>query len=170
MSRLTDVVEEVEFLLGTDSPESIAHRLGYSTGDNLARVLYRAERPELALHFNGLKERPSMSAGAPSTIESILTAGEKSSQKRTRNLTAKIRESLDDLSSRIEYEASEADRAAKIAELEAQIAALKGQPVRAKRNTAPKGEHPCGDCDRVFDTGQGLALHRRRTHTLAVAS
>jgi hypothetical protein len=42
------LIGEVEFLKGTDHPESIAARLGYRSAANLARVLTRYGRPDLA--------------------------------------------------------------------------------------------------------------------------
>lgn len=45
------LIGEVEFLAGTDSPHSIARRLGYSQTQYLARVLVRYGRPDLAASF-----------------------------------------------------------------------------------------------------------------------
>ena len=41
-------IEDVEWLLGTDSPESIARRLGYANERNLVDLLRRWGRPDLA--------------------------------------------------------------------------------------------------------------------------
>ena len=46
-----DLVHEVGWLLGTDSPERIAVRLGYRNAKSLARVLSRHGRADLAGHF-----------------------------------------------------------------------------------------------------------------------
>lgn len=40
-------IEDVEWIIGTDSPESVARRLGYANADNLSRLLYRWGRPDL---------------------------------------------------------------------------------------------------------------------------
>ena len=47
---------EVEHLIGTDSPESIARRLGVKPA-SLARLLYRERRGDLARHFDDRQER-----------------------------------------------------------------------------------------------------------------
>lgn len=41
-------IEDVEWLLGTDSPDNIATRLGYKDAANLVTVLKRWGRPDLA--------------------------------------------------------------------------------------------------------------------------
>lgn len=41
-------IEDVEWLLGTDSPDNIAARLGYKDAANLATLLRRWDRPDLA--------------------------------------------------------------------------------------------------------------------------
>ena len=45
------LASEVEWLLGTDSPDRIAVRLGYRNAKSLARVLSRHGRADLASHF-----------------------------------------------------------------------------------------------------------------------
>lgn len=50
--RREDVITEVEFLLADRSPASISDALGYARPANVARVLYRAGRPDLARPFN----------------------------------------------------------------------------------------------------------------------
>lgn len=50
--RRDQVLEELDLLLGTDAPASIARRLGYSSPKNLARVLHRWGRPDLAQRFD----------------------------------------------------------------------------------------------------------------------
>ena len=57
------VVSELDFLLGTDEPWSLAKRLGYPTTDALARMLYRENRPDLAVHFERGIE-PSLGMGS----------------------------------------------------------------------------------------------------------
>ena len=50
-----DKVAEVEFLVGTDTPENISARLGYSDPANLARFLFRKGRGDLSRHFDNLR-------------------------------------------------------------------------------------------------------------------
>lgn len=45
---ITDVIEDAEWLLGTDHPERIAQRLGYATVDTLRTTLRRNGRDDLA--------------------------------------------------------------------------------------------------------------------------
>jgi hypothetical protein len=42
------LIEDVEFLLGTDTMHNIANRLGFARPDSLARRMYRVGRPDLA--------------------------------------------------------------------------------------------------------------------------
>lgn len=51
MTRITIIgraTAEVEWLLGTDAPETIAARLGYLTAKHLAERLRAFDRPDLA--------------------------------------------------------------------------------------------------------------------------
>jgi predicted RNase H-like nuclease len=52
-ARLTldELLDEINLLVGSDHPASIAHRLGYRSPDNLARRLYRAGLDDLARRF-----------------------------------------------------------------------------------------------------------------------
>lgn len=50
---VSEVIAEVEWLMGTDSVERIARRLGYATPNSLARVLHREGRHDLARPFDG---------------------------------------------------------------------------------------------------------------------
>ena len=47
-TRKQVVIEDVEWIIGTDSPESIAVRLGYGSGRRLADQVKRWGRPDLA--------------------------------------------------------------------------------------------------------------------------
>jgi hypothetical protein len=47
-----ELIEDVEYLLGTDSPEGIAARLGCSSPRNLSQRLRRAGRGDLARLFD----------------------------------------------------------------------------------------------------------------------
>jgi hypothetical protein len=49
---IADLIEDVEWLRGTDSPENIAARVGYPRVASLARRLERADRPDLARIFD----------------------------------------------------------------------------------------------------------------------
>ncbi len=118
--------------------------------------------------------------------DSVLNLGKHSPKVRTRTLAAKIHTLLDDLTNRLadETAAREANlraakelvrNAARIAELEAELATLKGKtvrkPAKAKQTHTTRsvgnGGHPCPTCPRIFDTGQGVSLHQRRTHPIA---
>jgi len=62
-TRIQYVISELDFLIGTDEPWSLAQRLGYPTTDALARMLYREGRPDLAVHFERGIE-PSLGMGS----------------------------------------------------------------------------------------------------------
>lgn len=49
--RRAMVLEEIEFLVGTDSPERIAQRLGYDNLRHLRQLLRRWGRSDLAEKF-----------------------------------------------------------------------------------------------------------------------
>jgi hypothetical protein len=51
-SRRDEVIEEVEWLMDYDNPESIAKRLGYANGITLTRKLYLYGATELAAEFD----------------------------------------------------------------------------------------------------------------------
>lgn len=81
----------------------------------------------------------------------------------------KMAERADDLLRKIEsgVEQWEADeqRRQKIAKLEGELAALKGAGSATGRSTRlARGVHPCAECDRIFDTPQGITAHRRIVH------
>ena len=50
-TRQQTVIEEIEFLLGTERADHIAHRLGYTDLGSLQRSLHRWGRHDLAAHF-----------------------------------------------------------------------------------------------------------------------
>lgn len=164
--RISAVIEDVEFLIGTDSTSSIAGRLGYANPKNLSRVLYRAGRPDLAARF-GNDEGPAMSTQPDqqaSRTDAILSEASDSTHVRTRNLAAKIRSLLADLTARLADESAEAVRAERIAELEAEIRRLKSGGTAKAAVPVVAGTHECDECDRSFPSGQGLSMHRRRAH------
>ena len=47
-NRYAQMIEDLEWILGTDHPESIARRLGYASADALITSLRRAGRDDLA--------------------------------------------------------------------------------------------------------------------------
>ena len=47
-ARRMDVIEDVEWIIDSDSPESVAARLGYKNVHALIRMCERWERPDLA--------------------------------------------------------------------------------------------------------------------------
>lgn len=60
VERQGHVIEDVEWLLGTDTPESIANRLGYANLRNLLDLLRRWERRDLAERL--IRDREQVSA------------------------------------------------------------------------------------------------------------
>jgi hypothetical protein len=125
--------------------------------------------------------QPATGQPATNATDEPLLLASRSVQARTRNLGKKISALLIDLDARlaVEKEAREAtvkaDKAAavvaaRIAELEAELAQLKGKPKTTGKSKATRpvitGEYSCThpDCGRVFDKSQGVALHQRRAH------
>jgi hypothetical protein len=47
-AKREQTLEDLEWIIGTDSPENVAHRLGYASVKSLERVLHRWGRPDLA--------------------------------------------------------------------------------------------------------------------------
>ena len=64
-----------------------------------------------------------------------------------------------------EYEAQEKARQ-RLAKLEAEAAKLRAElgATTGRKRALPRGEFKCSFCLKVFDTNQGLALHRTRVH------
>lgn len=111
----------------------------------------------------------------PVTRDQLLKNAAASSRKSTRQLGDRIKAQLDRLAKVLveEKRAAEAkaaqaeadkERLAKIAELEAELAKLKGKRPRKTASTQPAAHHRCDECDRSFGTVQALRLHERRTH------
>lgn len=110
----------------------------------------------------------------------LIVAASRSPKKRTQALGVRVAGLLGDLSRilREEEEQEEAAREAaelreknakRIAELEAELARLKGTkvpkaPAERRTNQITRGVYPCDTCDRVLDTPQGKAAHQRRAH------
>ena len=46
------LIEDLEWIIGTDSPQHVAQRLGYANADNLWRVLCRWGRHDLAARLD----------------------------------------------------------------------------------------------------------------------
>lgn len=142
--------------------------------------------------------RPSAPANAQSAVQRVpvhtstaelLHQAAESRMARTRSLGAKISGLLTDLTARLaeeqetreELAKAEKDKArvgARIAELEAEIAKLKGKNKKPATVSKPRGVVeprpaggiPCPSCDRTFQTGHGLDVHKGRSHQAAVAS
>ena len=57
-SRREYLISEVEFLVGTDAPDSLARRLGYAHADSLARALQNWGRDDLAEKLSWGREAP----------------------------------------------------------------------------------------------------------------
>jgi len=55
--RTREIVEDLEWIIGTDSPESIAKRLGYGEPQSLMKALRRAGRHDLSQRFGREFER-----------------------------------------------------------------------------------------------------------------
>jgi len=55
--RTHEVVEDLEHIIGTDNPESIAKRLGYGDPQSLMKALRRAGRHDLSQRFGREFER-----------------------------------------------------------------------------------------------------------------
>jgi hypothetical protein len=58
-ARRADVIEDVEWIIDSDSPENVAARLGYKNVHALIRMCERWERPDLATK---LRRRLEMAA------------------------------------------------------------------------------------------------------------
>jgi len=181
--------------------ERIAEDAGWPDPDAVRKAIFNLTWTELTSPAPAARPaapvaspRPDLSvAQAPRVAESaqvkaddgtavLLRQASESAHARTRNLGTKISGLLADLTQRLDDEAAErrqrqeaerekAKNAQRIAELEAELARLKGKgpkatkPAGEKRtNTLPKGEYPCDHCDRVLDTPQGKAAHQRRAH------
>lgn len=100
----------------------------------------------------------------------LIVAASKSPKKRTQALGVKIAGLLGDLTKALAAEddaaqerakavAADRKRKQRIAELENELRKLKGQkPAR------PAASIPCPQCDRTFDTPQGMRAHERSAH------
>ena len=55
MTRRERILEDLTWLVGTDTPDRIATRLGYATPNNLATMLRRWGYPDLANQLTGRK-------------------------------------------------------------------------------------------------------------------
>lgn len=119
---------------------------------------------------------PTLPAAKPDEFRILINTAKGSDSKRIQNLAnrilddvAKLRSMLDAERDRVAARNAKAEAARKIREeikaLEANLAEAKAKLRGSKaKATAPKGEHPCTECGRVFDTNQGRSLHERRAH------
>jgi len=124
-------------------------------------------------------------AGAPAqtgpTIEQILAAGKRSDYQRTAQMAERIERDISALRHRIfeerrNAEAKRRETEAKdrlrreVAQLEAELqakrAALRGDrtPPRTKNDATGSVSCPVENCDRTFNSQQGLTMHKRRAH------
>lgn len=126
---------------------------------------------------------PEKPRTATSSASELIHMAAESHLARTRGLGKKIGGLLADLSQRLNDEEAEhvarlaaeqekAKNAKRIAELEAELAKLKGRkaPVRNTSNVGGSYELHCtcdhDECGREFTTLQGLNMHRKRAHDL----
>ena len=82
------------------------------------------------------------------------------------NRALKIAALADELIELVEADTRDAAKREQLAKLEAKAAKLReelGMKQPGKR-TVNRGEFPCPQCDRMFDTSQGVALHTTRVH------
>jgi hypothetical protein len=144
------------------------------------------QRPDLSIAHKPPTPQPAPAPEEPRTASSsaaeLLHMATESTHARTRNLGTKISSLLADLSQRLNDEeaehvarlaakAEQDKKAKRIAELEAELAHLKGKKpaptakaTGGRTYTLVKGDFPCAHCDRVLDTAQGRAAHQRRAH------
>lgn len=54
-ARRAVVIEDVEWIVGTDHPENIARRLGYTNAENLATLLRRWGREDLSARLHAME-------------------------------------------------------------------------------------------------------------------
>ncbi len=169
----------------TDDILAVKRDHGYPNPDGMQRALAalqglldrQAEPPRRATPSApagpiGRIAAPTPAPAPASPLEDTLRAGLQSDRARTRKLATSIAALLGRLEETLRDE-TEAARAAKaqaaeqkrisdeIARLQAQIDALRSKKIG---QTKTRGAHPCGQCDKVFDTPQGAAGHRRMAH------
>lgn len=110
---------------------------------------------------------------APLSRDQLLKNAAASPKKSTRQLGERIKAQLDRLAKDLVDEKRAAaakaaqveadrERRARVAELESELRKLKRKTKRPYN--VERGEFPCDDCGRVFDTKQGHGLHQRRAH------
>lgn len=185
------LVSAIEALTKSTSaiPERVDHSVRPTIAPGSAPTSTTAPRPDLSVARHTPAPTPPVVNTKPrigtSTAELLHLASE-SSKAGTRNLGKRISGLLADLTQRIHDETEEreareaaaaekAKNARRIAELEAELARLKGKPAPRQSDTSDgtkrsytltKGEFPCDHdgCDRVLDTAQGKAAHQRRAH------
>lgn len=185
--RATSVVADLERFLAGGEPTLITKSHGWPDLDAIKSNLDALRRlGDLPVTFKagdnptGSKEdavstptptpplaRP-VAEQAPDTIANLLAAAHQHDKPVIRKLAERIDGLLARLRADIKADREDAERRAKIRELEEQLAKLKGAKSttgKAKR-TLTKGEFPCpvDGCDSVFDTKQGVTMHNTRTH------
>lgn len=102
------------------------------------------------------------------TVEQLLTAGARSTNKRIANLASKIDDLVAGLREQLRHETETAAARQEIADLEAKLAAARNKirkPAKPKKPSAPKvGPHQCPECPDSFTAAHGLTMHRIRKH------
>lgn len=99
---------------------------------------------------------PPTPAPAADPIEAARATGD----KRLTRLADRAEKATAALAAALAAHRADPGRRERIAALEAEIRALKGQD----RLAAVRGDYPCTRCSRTFTTPQGVSMHRRRAH------
>lgn len=177
------VVRALELALAGHEPRDIAQTPG-AGGNHTTAVLVAHGYPStkaMAANIRALKplgdlpvtfdnpitaKEPAMTEREiAGKIERLLIDAERHDSPKIVKKAERIRTLIDELETAIEADKADAERRAKIAKLEAELAALKPpRKQRTRSNRLTKGVYPCDGCDRVLDTPQGLSAHRRRAH------
>jgi hypothetical protein len=101
------------------------------------------------------------------SLEMLLAESARSKSPRTRSAGLRVAKEVAKLRSYVHTEVTTRRNAGRIAELESELALLRGQ--KPAPQDTPKGSVlVCGtsQCKREFDTLHGLNLHRRKMHQL----
>ena len=110
---------------------------------------------------------PAAESDTPLTVAREAFAAFQSHQRRAiANKALKITALADELIELVEADSRDAAKREQLAKLEAKAAKLReelGLKQPGKR-TVVRGEFPCPQCERTFDTAQGVTMHTTRTH------
>jgi hypothetical protein len=177
-------IEDLEFLDESRvGAIEAAERLGFATANAMQVWLREHDALDLwkAMHARdpegaSINARPVESAPKPTppnaTLVTLLDAADATGRKALANKAQRIRDLVAELRAAVEAETArvevEREARADIERLQRELAEAKAKlrtgPATATvtRITAPKGDFPCPDCGKHFDTVQGLGMHRRR--------